>query len=127
MEGRLSGADRSLNAPMSEQDGDGTSIEWQDILVCDGPLPDETVSDKNDGSVRKAWIHDAMETLTDREPQIITERRLGDGNVTLESLGKKLGISKERVRQIEHQALEKLRQALLQITNGDPAGAGLIP
>jgi RNA polymerase sigma-32 factor len=68
-----------------------------------------------------------METLTEREKLIIQERRLGDESVTLAVLGDKLGISKERVRQIEHQALGKLRKALLRLVGGDPARVGLIP
>ena len=127
MEGRLSGNDRSLNAPMSEADGEANSLEWQDLLVCDGPLPDEVVSEDKDSEVRRNWIKEAMETLNEREYRIIYERRLGEENVTLESLGKKLGISKERVRQIEHQALDKLKLALTKTTNGDPVGSGLLP
>ena len=127
MEGRLSGNDRSLNAPMSEADGEANSLEWQDLLVCDGPLPDEVVSEDKDSEVRRNWIKEAMETLNEREYRIICERRLGEENVTLECLGKKLGISKERVRQIEHQALDKLKHALTKTTNGDPVGSGLLP
>ena len=127
MEGRLSGNDRSLNAPMSEADSEANSLEWQDLLVCDSPLPDEVVSEDKDSEVRSNWIKDAMETLNEREYRIICERRLGEENVTLECLGKKLGISKERVRQIEHQALDKLKLALTKTTNGDPEGSGLLP
>ena len=127
MEGRLSGNDRSLNAPMSEADGEANSLEWQDLLVCDSPLPDEVVSEDKDSEVRSNWIKDAMETLNEREYRIICERRLCEENVTLECLGKKLGISKERVRQIEHQALDKLKLALTKTTNGDPVGSGLLP
>ena len=127
MEGRLSGNDRSLNAPMSEADGEANSLEWQDLLVCDGPLPDDVVSEDKDSEVRRNWIKEAMETLNEREYRIISERRLGEENVTLECLGVKLGISKERVRQIEHQALDKLKSALTKTTNGDPVGSGLLP
>lgn len=127
MEGRLSGNDRSLNAPMSEADGEANSLEWQDLLVCDGPLPDDVVSEDKDSEVRRNWIKEAMETLNEREYRIISERRLGEENVTLECLGVKLGISKERVRQIEHQALDKLKHALTKTTNGDPVGSGLLP
>ena len=63
MEGRLSGNDRSLNAPMSEADGEANSLEWQDLLVCDSPLPDEVVSEDKDSEVRSNWIKDAMASL----------------------------------------------------------------
>ena len=75
---------------------------------------------------RKEWIAEALESLNDRETLIIRKRRLSEDTVTLESLGRELGISKERVRQIEHKALLKLRKSLETIV-GDPAESGLLP
>ncbi|MGC6472794.1 MAG: RNA polymerase factor sigma-32 [Parvibaculales bacterium] len=126
MEGRLSGSDRSLNAPLSDQE-EGSNLEWQDLLVCDKPLQDETVGKSLDGDVRRQWIREALEQLNKREYTIIVERRLKDEGITLEKLGKKLGISKERVRQIEHQALGKLRDLLLKKAQDNPADEGMLP
>ena len=82
--------------------------------------------EKRDGERRAEWINKALEALNEREMMIIRQRRLADESVTLETLGQQLGISKERVRQIEHQALNKLRKVLVQLV-GDPEEAGLIP
>lgn len=113
MDSRLSGSDMSLNMSLSE-DGEG-SAQRQDFLTDEGPLPDETVESTIDSERRSAWLLDALEILNDREKQIIRSRRLSEDGATLEQLGGELGISKERVRQIESRALEKLRQALLDI------------
>ncbi|WP_421725430.1 RNA polymerase factor sigma-32 [Bauldia sp.] len=111
MDSRLSGPDTSLNAPIHETES-GTSNR-QDFLVDDVPLPDENASRSIDTERRLEWLKSAMEVLNERELKIVTERRLRDEGATLESLGEALGISKERVRQIENRALEKLRAALL--------------
>lgn len=121
MEARLSGADRSLNAFVAD-DGDA---EWQDFLPCDAPTPDAALEESNDGMVTTRLIQEAMEKLTERERVIIRERRMGEEMVTLAELGDQLGISKERVRQIEAIALGKLRNALLARV-GDPFKAGLL-
>jgi RNA polymerase sigma-32 factor len=121
MASRLSAADRSLNAPMAE----AGEAEWQDMLACDRAGPDDEVMEAHDGAKRSAWVATALKALNERELIIITERRLQDDGVTLEMLGKRLGISKERVRQIEHHALKKLRAALLKQV-GDPVAAGLV-
>ncbi|MTH96919.1 RNA polymerase factor sigma-32 [Roseibium sp. RKSG952] len=112
MNSRLSGPDTSLNAPVS--DTDGSSADRQDFLVSDDPLPDEIVTQNIDAERRHAWLTSALKVLTDRELRIVKERRLTDDGATLESLGTKLGISKERVRQIESRAMEKLKTALLE-------------
>ncbi len=122
MASRLSASDRSLNAPLAA-DGDA---QWQDLLPDNSATPDQVVMEERDNAKRKEWIAEALEVLNDRETLIISERRLTDDSVTLEVLGKRLGISKERVRQIEHQALNKLRKTLTRIV-GDPEKAGLIP
>ncbi len=121
MDSRISGLDTSLNAPVVESDSGGTS-ERQDFLVCDRPLPDETVGAAIDQERRTRWISNALTVLSDRELRIVRERRLSEESVTLEALGSRLGISKERVRQIENRALEKLRAALLRdLPDGDRA------
>lgn len=123
MEARLSSRDRSLNAPMGE-DEDGDGGEWQDVLACDRPLPEDEVMQAHDRRKQGEWIHRALQNLTERERTIIRERRLRDNGATLESLGNRLGISKERVRQIEVQALQKMKSDLIDQI-GDPVAAGL--
>ncbi len=122
MAARLSAADRSLNAPLAV-DGDA---EWQDLLEDESATPDELCMEKRDNARRAEWISRALAALNEREMLIIRQRRLSEETVTLETLGDQLGISKERVRQIEHQALGKLRKALEDIV-GDRDLAGLIP
>lgn len=122
MEGRLSGVDRSLNAPIGQ---DGDSFEWQDTLPDEALTPDETVQQDLDNSKSRQLIEKAMSSLSEREVMIVQERQLSDEMVTLASLGEKLGISKERVRQIEAQAMKKLKLRILSII-GDPVKAGLL-
>ena len=106
---RLSGRDHSLNEPVGE---DGTD-EWEDFLADGRPNPEEAATDRHDGEVRGRWLNAALGELSDREQLIIRARRLRDDRATLEELGERLGITKERVRQIEHKAFEKLRVAVL--------------
>ncbi|MEO4043048.1 RNA polymerase factor sigma-32 [Hoeflea sp. CAU 1731] len=110
MDARLSGSDMSLNAPISDSENQGA--DRIDYLESDDPLPDEQVSSMIDDERRSQWIEAALETLNPREIRIIRERRLSEDGATLESLGTSLGISKERVRQIENRALQKLKIAL---------------
>ena len=121
MESRLSASDRSLNAVV----GEGGENEWQDFLADDRPLPEEVVLEARDAETRTLWLNRALSGLSPREMTIIRERRLVEEAVTLEELGRRLGISKERVRQIEHQALKKLKTALITEV-ADPVEAGLI-
>ncbi len=121
MAGRLSAADRSLNAPLAE-DGEG---EWQDLLADDAADPEAQVAEAHDGAARVALVADALRDLNERERLIIRKRKLEEEAVTLETLGEWLGISKERVRQIEGHALEKLKRALLSRV-GDPVAAGYV-
>jgi len=109
MDSRLSGPDTSLNAPVSDENG---ASDRMDFLVSDAPLPDEQAEETIDFERRLEWLSDALTALNERELRIIRERRLAEDGATLESLGSRLGISKERVRQIENRALEKLRAAL---------------
>jgi len=110
MDSRLSAPDASLNAPL--QDDNGASAQKMDMLVDDHPLPDERAEESIDLERRATWLRDALGVLNPRELRIIEERRLSDEGATLESLGETLGISKERVRQIESRAIEKLKLAL---------------
>lgn len=111
MDSRLSGPDTSLNAPLS--DGESGSANRMEFLVDDDPLPDEVVGEAIDVERRSGWLQTALGVLNERELRIIQGRRLSEDGATLESLGEILGISKERVRQIESRALEKLRSALV--------------
>jgi RNA polymerase sigma-32 factor len=114
MAARMSGNDLSLNAPLADSDG-GASSDRMDFLTDTQPLPDAIVEENIDSNRRMNWLKAAFTVLTDREARIIRERRLQDDAATLESLGARLGISKERVRQIENRALEKLKLALLEL------------
>lgn len=122
MAARLSATDRSLNAPV----GDDEQTQWQDLLVDDSRAPEAEVMDRTDSARREAWLGQAIDMLNDREQLIIRERRLREEGSTLETLGDRLGISKERVRQIEAVALEKIRR-ILAARLGDPAESGLLP
>jgi RNA polymerase sigma-32 factor len=110
MDSRLSGPDMSLNMPMSD---DESAAERMDFLPDTGPLQDETIGEQIDSDRRVLWLRQALGVLSERELRILRKRRLEEESETLESLGDQLGISKERVRQIETRALEKLKQALL--------------
>lgn len=121
MAARLSTPDRSLNAPLTDENAG----EWQDLLADDRAGPDDTVMDAHDGAARTQLVRDALSDLSERERIIIVERKLEEEAVTLEALGLRLGISKERVRQIEGNALAKLKRALLARV-GDPVAAGYI-
>lgn len=111
MDSRLSAPDSSLNAPIVS--GDTNTVERMDYLVSEDPLPDETTGELIDSERRDKWLRSAMTVLNERELKIIRQRRLTDDGATLETLGSQLGISKERVRQIENRALKKLKGSLL--------------
>lgn len=105
------GGDTSLNVPMRE-DGEG---QWQDWLADDAPLQDSVVADQQEADVRHDMLVSAMEDLNDREKHILTERRLTDDPKTLEELSQVYGVSRERVRQIEVRAFEKLQRAMMRL------------
>jgi len=109
MEGRLSGVDGSLNAVIGE-DGDQ---EWQNMLSDDRPTPEENTILDHDSDIRRVWLEEALGNLGEREAKIIRMRRLTEDGVTLEELGKVFGVSKERVRQLEHRAMSKLKTFML--------------
>ena len=121
MDARLSANDTSLQMPTIS--GDADSGERLDMLACDDPLPDEQVSIMIDTERRLTWLNAALGHLNEREMRIIRARRLADDGATLEELGADLGISKERVRQIESRALQKLKQALVSADPGMAAYA----
>ena len=109
MNRRLSGPDASLNAPL-RVDGDG---EWQDWLADDNQVSQETtVAENQEKGLRMGLLEEAMTELTDRERHILTERRLKDDPTTLEELAGQYGVSRERVRQIEVRAFEKLQKSM---------------
>jgi RNA polymerase sigma-32 factor len=108
MDTRLSGGDFSLNATQSGEEG----REWVETLEDDGPQAEEMVSRRSDLDHARDLLGDAFQALTDRERMIIKARKLADTPTTLESLGIELKLSKERVRQLEAQALRKMRQRL---------------
>ena len=104
------GGDTSLNAPLKDSEGES---QWQDFLVDNGPLQDELVADEEERQVRHNLLTQAMGALNDREKHILTERRLSDDPKTLEELSQVYSVSRERIRQIEVRAFEKLQAALL--------------
>jgi RNA polymerase sigma-32 factor len=107
MNRRLSGPDASLNAPLRSD----SESEWQDWLADDNQVSQETVVAENEEkSLRMGLLQEAMVELTDRERHILTERRLKDDPTTLEDLASQYGVSRERVRQIEVRAFEKLQK-----------------
>jgi RNA polymerase sigma-32 factor len=109
MNRRLAGGDASLNAPLR---ADGES-EWQDWLVDEvTPSQETVVADTQEKNLRMGLLEEAMAELTDRERHILTERRLKDDPTTLEELASQYGVSRERVRQIEVRAFEKLQKAM---------------
>jgi len=109
MNRRLLGKEKSLNAPV--KDGDGT--EWQDWLVDEKIDQELKLSQQQEFNQRKNLMHDSMNILNLREREILTARRLSEEVVTLEDLSKKYKISRERIRQIETKAFEKLQKAML--------------
>jgi RNA polymerase sigma-32 factor len=107
------GGDTSLNAPLrSSEDGEG---QWQDFLVAEDPLQDEVLADKEEREVRHELLGQAMQSLNERERHILTERRLAEEPKTLEDLSQVYGVSRERIRQIEVRAFEKLQAALIRL------------
>ena len=121
MNGRMSGSDASLNTPMGT-DGD---MEWQDWLADDEPGQAAEFADRQEFDARMELLTQAMEDLTDREKDILSQRRLSDEPVTLEDLSKVYNVSRERIRQIEVRAFEKVQKAMVRLAReqGLPVGA----
>ena len=112
MDNRLFSGDQSLNVQIGEE-GD---TEWQDMLVDSKDTQDNVLANSNELSFRKKIFEQALEVLNDREKEIISLRKLKDKPVKLEELSKKFNISRERVRQIEEKAFEKLQKQVSVIT-----------
>ncbi len=108
MNRRLTGPDASLNAPLRSE----SESEWQDWLADDTMDQETHLAEREERSDRRALLNNALDTLTERERDIIQERRLKDDPATLEDLSQKYGVSRERVRQIEVRAFEKLQAAM---------------
>ncbi len=109
MEGRLSGSDYSLNATQSLDD---EGREWIEALEDDGAQAAQIVEESHDRAALRGWLAKAMSCLSERERFIVAERKLRDDPRTLESLGEELGLSKERIRQVEAAAFAKMRRSL---------------
>ena len=112
MNRRLAGSDRSLNAPL-RADAEG---EWQDWLVDETDNQEIRLAERQESDKRRVMLKDAMNSLNERERKILVSRRLQDSPVTLEDLSQEYGISRERVRQIEVRAFEKLQKAIKSAT-----------
>ncbi len=120
MNRRMSGGDTSLNAPTRTD----SEAEWQDWLVDDAESQEDTVAESDEFQMRMALLEDALSGLNERERHILTERRLSEQPKTLEELSTVYGVSRERVRQIEVRAFEKLQKAMRaaaanQLNSGD--------
>jgi RNA polymerase sigma-32 factor len=105
------GGDTSLNVPMRE-DAEG---QWQDFLVDEEPLQDQRLAESEEQNVRHGMLLEALNALNDREKHILVERRLAEEPKTLEELSQVYGVSRERVRQIEVRAFDKLQKAMMRL------------
>ena len=115
MESRLTGGDLHLNQKVDNE----SENDLMDLLQDERQNPEESYEDFNDKSVKRNYINAAIDSLNEREKTIINLRKFREKSITLDELGQKLKISKERVRQIETKALEKLRRAILDISQQD--------
>ena len=111
----MMGGDGSLNTPM--RNGEEGSGEWMDWLTDDRPLQDTIVADAEEADVRREMLVEAMGALNEREQHILTERRLTENPQTLEELSQVYDVSRERIRQIEVRAFEKLQKAMQRIAS----------
>jgi len=111
MEVHLSRPDQSLNATLGTEE----STEFQDLLADDAPNPEDIATGDSSRRARTAWLEDALDRLNDRERHIIESRFLDDRRVTLAEIGEESGVSKERIRQIESRALQKMHGALTEM------------
>jgi len=111
-----------LNAPVADEE---MSTEWQDLLICERDGPDRATALKLDTQKHRAMLVDALRQLTSRELSIIKSRRIAETPATLEEIGGHMGLSKERVRQIESEALKKLRMILVNSQYTEAVAASL--
>ena len=109
MNRRMMGQEKSLNDPIKV----GETDEWQDWLVDESLDQELVISQQQEYNDKKELLNKAMSILNDREKEIITERRLSENPTTLEDLSKKFKISRERIRQIETKAFEKLQKSMI--------------
>ncbi|HEX5077537.1 MAG TPA: RNA polymerase sigma factor RpoH [Geminicoccaceae bacterium] len=123
MNRRLEGADHSLNVPLRSD----SETQWQDWLVDDTASQESTIADADEFDHRMSLLHRAMAVLNERERHILSERRLKDEPTTLEELSAQYGISRERVRQIEVRAFEKLQRAIKGLEAEQAATAAALP
>ncbi|QDH15430.1 RNA polymerase sigma factor RpoH [Oecophyllibacter saccharovorans] len=121
MNRRLAAPDHSLNAPL-RLDGEG---EWQDWLVDEQDTQEDVLAEAEEMSGRKALLAEALKTLNERERHILTERRLKEDPSTLEALSHHYGVSRERIRQIEARAMEKLQKAMAEDVSRHRQAQGL--
>jgi len=119
MNRRLSG-DASLNAPLRAESESG---EWQDWLVDEAPDQEQNYAEQEELAKRRSYLASAMGNLNDRERRIFEARRLSDDPLTLEDLSEEFGVSRERIRQIEVRAFEKVQKAVHHLADGDGLGA----
>ena len=115
MNRRLLGKEKSLNVPIKDEDG----TQWQDWLVDDKIDQELVLSQKQEFVQRKSLMDDAMNILNQREKEILTARRLSEKATTLEDLSKKYKVSRERIRQIETKAFEKLQKTMLAVAKSN--------
>jgi RNA polymerase sigma-32 factor len=120
MNRRLAAPDNSLNAPL-RQEGEG---EWQDWLVDDSDSQEQVLADREERTGRSTLLNNALNTLNERERRILVERRLKDNPATLEDLSHQYNISRERVRQIEVRAFDRLQKAMKQAVAERRSGGG---
>lgn len=117
MNRRLASRDVSLNAPVSDEE----TMEFQDTLVDETPSPEAIVAANEELEERREYLKKALDTLSERERHIFVERQLTEDPQTLEELGKQYGISRERIRQLEARALEKVKAAVMHDVEALPA------
>src|SRR6188472_351838 len=123
MNRRLAGSDHSLNVPLRVD----SDMEWQDSLGYESASQETAVVEADEYDHRRSLLHRAMAVLNDRERHILTERRLKDEPTTLEELSASYGISRERVRQIEVRAFEKLQRAIKSLEAEQAANLAALP
>jgi RNA polymerase sigma-32 factor len=121
---RRLGGDASLNAPTRE---DGAAGEWQDWLVDEAPSAERALMESEEFKARRQALSHALTVLNPRERRIFEARRLAEEPITLDDLADELGISRERVRQLETRAFEKVRQRVIQVVNGEHATTASVP
>ena len=114
MDGRMAGGDASLNAQMAGGEEGDSGGEWQDWLEDDAATPDMVVAEDNERDARRKVLVAAMHGLNERERDILMARRLADPPQTLEQLSQQFDVSRERIRQIETRAFEKLKKAMME-------------